>query len=197
MCLSISAGPVGSADDNDHVRDLEPQSSQQTGTEEWQHDQAAAEIIKRNKGRTADDRANINTWLYEDHGCKPIVIQKSGNITINYLDTLGAPLDPDHLANAISLTCHFAGRTGDDRLNQRRRAYLSHYLGILYREAQQDWARRHAGENRQAQREACAIHRWHTTRMTADDTVFDAYTHLRDRRAANDGEVLEFIARIT
>src|ERR1019366_7756173 len=51
------------------VRDLEPQSSQQTGTEEWQHDQAAAEIIKRNKDRTPDDRANINTWIYEDHGC--------------------------------------------------------------------------------------------------------------------------------
>lgn len=51
------------------VRDLEPKSSQQTGTEEWQHDQAAEEIIKRNQGRTPDDRANLNTWLYEDHGC--------------------------------------------------------------------------------------------------------------------------------
>ena len=50
------------------VRDLEPDSSQQTGTEEWQHDRNAAEIVKRNQGRTPDDRVNINTWLYEDHG---------------------------------------------------------------------------------------------------------------------------------
>lgn len=87
------------------------------------------------------------------------------NITINYLDTLGAPLDPEHLAYAISLTSHFAGKTEDERLNSRRRAYLSYYLDVLYREAQQDWARRNSETNRKAQREACAIHKWHGKRM--------------------------------
>ncbi len=53
---------------NADVKDLEPASVQQTGTETWQHDQNAREIIHRNKGRTPDDRANVNTWLYEDHG---------------------------------------------------------------------------------------------------------------------------------
>ena len=132
-----------------------------------------------------------------DHGCNPIVIQKNGNITINYLDTLGAPLDPEHLAYAISLTSHFAGKTEDERLNSRRRAYLSYYLGVLYREAQQDWARRNSETNRKAQREACAIHKWHGARMTADDTLFDAYAVLRDRVRANDGEALEFVTGIT
>lgn len=143
------------------------------------------------------EEGGSHTNYAQDHGCSPIVIQKSGNITINYLDTLGAPLDPDHLAYAISLTSHFAGKTEDERLNNRRRAYLSYYLGILYREAQQDWARRHSEANRKAQREACAVHKWHRTRMTADDTLFDAYAAVRDRAQANDGEVLEFIAGIT
>ena len=67
------------------VRDLEPQSSQQTGTEEWQHDQAAAEIIKRNKDRTPDDRANINTWIYEDHGCNRTYI----NCPLDYVNPKG------------------------------------------------------------------------------------------------------------
>jgi hypothetical protein len=67
------------------VRDLEPQSPQQTGTEEWQHDQAAAEIIKRNKGRTPDDRANINTWIYEDHGCDRTYI----NCPLDYVNPKG------------------------------------------------------------------------------------------------------------
>ena len=53
---------------NADVRNLEPASVQQAGHETWQHDRNAKEIIKRNKGRTPDDRANINTWLYEDHG---------------------------------------------------------------------------------------------------------------------------------
>jgi beta-galactosidase len=53
---------------NSDVRALEPNSVQQTGTEEWQHDKAAAAFIKLNEGRTPDDRGNLNTWLYEDHG---------------------------------------------------------------------------------------------------------------------------------
>lgn len=133
----------------------------------------------------------------EDHGSKPIVIQKSGNITINYLDTLGSPLDPDHLAYAISLACHFAGKTEDERLNSRRRAYLGFYLGVLYREAQVEWARKNPELSRRSQREACAIHHWHARRMTADDTLLDAYTLVRDRLKANDTEITEFIAGIT
>ena len=56
------------------------------------------------------EEGGSHTNYAEDHGCHPIVIQKSGNITINYLDTLGAPLDPDHLAYAISLTVAFRGQ---------------------------------------------------------------------------------------
>jgi hypothetical protein len=33
--------------------------------------------------------------------------------------------------------------------------------------------------------------------MTADDILFDAYTHVRDRMQANDSEMLEFVAGIT
>lgn len=53
---------------NRDVRDLEPNSVQQTGTEEWQHDRAAKSFLSLNRGRTPDDRGNLNTWLYEDHG---------------------------------------------------------------------------------------------------------------------------------
>jgi beta-galactosidase len=54
---------------NSDVRNLEPKSAQQAGNEEWQHDEAAAEFIKNNAGRAPDDLANLNTWIYEDHGC--------------------------------------------------------------------------------------------------------------------------------
>lgn len=50
------------------VRDMEPKSVQQTGNEEWQHDQAAATFIKNNQGRAPDDLANLVTFVYEDHG---------------------------------------------------------------------------------------------------------------------------------
>ncbi len=54
---------------NSDVRNLEPQSAQQAGNEEWQHDKAASEFISRNQNRAPDDLANLCTWIYEDHGC--------------------------------------------------------------------------------------------------------------------------------
>lgn len=53
---------------NSDVRDLEPENGQKTGTEEWQHDRAAAEIMRLNQGRTRDDMANLSTFIYADHG---------------------------------------------------------------------------------------------------------------------------------
>ena len=40
---------------------------------------------------------------------KPIVIQPDGDITINYLDTKGLPLTPDHLSSATALVARMAG----------------------------------------------------------------------------------------
>ena len=40
---------------------------------------------------------------------KPIVIQPDGDITINYLDTKGLPLTPDHLASATALVARMVG----------------------------------------------------------------------------------------
>jgi dienelactone hydrolase len=70
---------------NSDVRDLEPESAQQTGTETWQHDKNAQEIVQRNRGRASDDLANLNTWLYEDHGCN----RDYANAPLRYVNPKG------------------------------------------------------------------------------------------------------------
>ena len=40
---------------------------------------------------------------------KPIIIQPDGDITINYLDTKGLPLTPDHLSSATALVARMVG----------------------------------------------------------------------------------------
>ncbi|MGH7952370.1 MAG: DUF4982 domain-containing protein, partial [Limisphaerales bacterium] len=62
-----------------------PKSVQQAGNEEWQHDQAAASFIKNNRGRAADDLANLNTWIYEDHGCDREYV----NCPLNFVNPKG------------------------------------------------------------------------------------------------------------
>ena len=42
-----------------------------------------------------------------DPNAKPIIVQPDGNITINYLDTKGLPLSPDHLSAATALVARW------------------------------------------------------------------------------------------
>jgi hypothetical protein len=51
---------------------------------------------------------------------KPIVIQPDGDITINYLDTKGLPLTPDHLASATALVARMVGLSQSEDILLRR-----------------------------------------------------------------------------
>ena len=143
------------------------------------------------------EEGESHTPYTRSHGAKPIIIQKNGNVTINYLDTMGNPLDPENLAYAISLTSHMVGNSADERLNNRRRSSLRKYINIVFHEAYQEWARKNPDLNRQSQRAATAVHQWHSKRMTSDDTLFDAYAALRDGTEAGNDEILSFVDAIT
>lgn len=139
------------------------------------------------------------------YGCEPIIIRRDGNVTLNYLDTGGLPLSAEHLGLAVSQTLHMAGDCGTSvdgrRLTDLRRTYLGYYIRNLYNESFENWLRTNSHRLEQIQREALATHRWAKklvaeNKLTADDTLLAAYSDLRDKLAANDGEAHEFVASI-
>jgi hypothetical protein len=129
-------------------------------------------------------------------GEAPIIIQPDAPLTLNYLDTQGLPLTQLHLASAVALLSRMIGEPADVEKSALRQAQLAQYLHQLYHDAFLDWSRRRPELGREAERLACAVHRWRE-RMAAGTTPLEAFADLRDRRAAHEDEALGFVARLS
>jgi len=65
-------------------------------------------------------------------GARPIIIHPDGDLTINYLDTKGLPLTPDHLSAATALVARMIGTSSQEDKQMLRQAQIAKYLNLLY-----------------------------------------------------------------
>ena len=131
----------------------------------------------------------------EELGETPIVVQPDSPLTLNYFDTLGLPLTQLQVASAVALLARMTGEPADAERQALRQAQLAQYVHLIYQDAFADWARKEPAKAREAERLACAVHRWRE-RMPAGATALEAFTDLRDRRQAGDAEAEEFVTRL-
>jgi hypothetical protein len=61
---------------------------------------------------------------------KPIIIQPDGDITINYLDTKGLPLTPDHLSASTALVARMAGISQQEDKQMLRQALIAKFIKV-------------------------------------------------------------------
>lgn len=128
-------------------------------------------------------------------GGQPIVLHPDGDLTINYFDTGGLPLGQLQIATAVALLARMIGESHDAEAQQIRQATLAQYIGQLYQDAFEEWARRHHEQIPTMQRLACATHRW-KQRMGIGTTEIEAFAELRDRLGRDDDEAQQFVADI-
>jgi hypothetical protein len=123
---------------------------------------------------------------------KPIVIQPDGDITINYLDTRGLPLSPDHLASATALVARMVGTSQSEDKQMLRQAQIAKYVNLLYEDVFQDWSRKHEGQMMQVARHACALAHYRKEKMPPGATMLDSFADFRDWRKAKEDEAAAF-----
>ena len=126
-------------------------------------------------------------------GERPIVLHPDGDLTINYFDTSGMPLNQLQLATAVALVARMIGEAPDAEAQQIRQAILGQYINQLYQDAFEEWTKRNRELVPSIQRMSCATHRW-KQRMGLGVTELEAFAELRDRLAANDDEAQQFLA---
>ncbi len=125
-----------------------------------------------------------------DDETKPIIIQPNGTLTFNYLDTGGLPLSPLQISNATALCQLMAGVCQDEDRNRLRAAQLSGAIRQLYRDAYDDWKRRHPDQHRTLVHEVVATKQWLDQRLPPGATLFDAHIDLRDTDPETRAELL-------
>jgi len=119
---------------------------------------------------------------------KPIVIQPDGDITINYLDTKGLPLTPDHLSSATALVARMAGVSQHEDKQMLRQAQIAKYINVLYEDVFQEWSRKNESRMPEVARRACVLNRFRKEKMPPGATMLEAFAEFRDRLRTNEDE---------
>jgi len=137
---------------------------------------------------------------YEDFtrslGERPIILHPDGDLTINYFDTGGMPLNQLQIATGVALVSRMIGTSTDSDTQQMRQAMLGQYIGQLYQDCFEDWSKRNGDKLPGIQRMACAVSRW-KEKLGTGTTTIEAYADLRDRLSRGEEEPQEFVAKIT
>ena len=121
----------------------------------------------------------IYTATVQD-GARPIIIHPDGDLSINYLDTKGLPLTPDHLSAATALVARMIGTSTAEDKEMLRRAQIAKYLNLLYEDVFQDWSRTHHADLLDIARHALALQKYRAENLPPGSTTLEAYTSFRD-----------------
>ncbi len=132
----------------------------------------------------------------ESLGSTPILIHPDGQLTINYLDTQGLPLNQLQIASAVALVSRMIGESSDSEKQQLRQAQIGQYINQLYQDTFEEWSGKHPEKIHGLQRLACAVHGWRE-KMGLGATFLDAFADLRDRMESCDPQALDFYTSIT
>ncbi len=125
-------------------------------------------------------------------GAKPIIIQPDGDITINYLDTQGLPVTPDHLSAATALVARMVGISQSEDKQMLRQAQIAKYVNLLYEDVYQDWSRKNEGRIMEVARRACTLNRFRKEKMPPGATMLEAFADFRDWMRTKEDEAASF-----
>ncbi|MBI3414879.1 MAG: hypothetical protein HY043_06080, partial [Verrucomicrobia bacterium] len=104
-----------------------------------------------------------------EEGARPIIIHPDGDLTINYLDTKGLPLTPDHLSAATALVARMIGTSSQEDKQMLRQAQIAKYLNLLYEDAFQDWQKKRHDQLLDIARHALALQQFRAAHFTPDE----------------------------
>jgi hypothetical protein len=130
-----------------------------------------------------------------EEGARPIIIHPDGDLTINYLDTKGLPLTPDHLSAATALVARMIGTSATEEKQMLRQAQIAKYINLLYEDSFQDWCKKRHADLMQIARHGLAIQKFRVERMPPGATTLETFADFRDWRAAHVDEAETFLAQ--
>jgi hypothetical protein len=127
-----------------------------------------------------------------EEGARPIIIHPDGDLTINYLDTKGLPLTPDHLSAATALVARMIGTSSQEDKQMLRQAQIAKYLNLLYEDSFQDWQKKRHDQLLDITRHAMALQNFRAERMPPGATTLETFADFRDWKAAQPTEAQEY-----
>ena len=125
-----------------------------------------------------EEGLSYGIWT-QAQGGTPIVIQPDGDLTLNYLDTQGAPLTNLQITTAAALVAKMAGHPADEDRRSLRLAQITQYVEQLYTDRFEEWISEDASRLDIVARQAMAVADYKTARLPVTATFLEAWTEFR------------------
>jgi type IV secretion system protein TrbE len=130
-----------------------------------------------------------------EEGARPIIIHPDGDLTINYLDTKGLPLTPDHLSAATALVARMIGTSATEEKQMLRQAQIAKYINLLYEDSFQDWCKKRHADLMQIARHGLALQKFRAERMPPGATTLETFADFRDWRCSHGDEAEKLLSQ--
>ncbi|MBN2643291.1 MAG: hypothetical protein JXR78_16690 [Victivallales bacterium] len=118
-----------------------------------------------------------------------VEIDLNNNLTLNYFDTCGSPLNAgqmDFVSNFLTSMC---GQSKDDEIVQDRMAIISHYVTKIYDVSWQEWWKRNTHLRTEIARKSMTLE-WMLPRQPAGrNTLLDCFADLEEILAKERGKL--------
>jgi hypothetical protein len=128
---------------------------------------------------------------------QPIIVQPDGNITLNYLDTQGAPLTQLQITTAAALVAKMAGNPVDEDKRNLRLAQISQYIEQLYVDSWEEWSSANQKLLPEIARKAAAVYVFQKRHMSPGATFLEAWTEFNDLLNSKNLKALAILENIT
>ena len=139
-----------------------------------------------------EEGLSYGIWT-QAQGGTPIVIQPDGDLTLNYLDTQGAPLTNLQITTAAALVAKMAGHPADEDRRSLRLAQITQYVEQLYTDRFEEWISEDASRLDIVARHAMAVAEYKTARLPVTATFLEAWTEFQ--HAPSEDERQSLISR--
>ena len=136
-----------------------------------------------------EEGLSYGIWT-QAQGHTPIVIQPDGDLTLNYLDTQGAPLTNLQITTAAALVAKMAGHPADEDKRSLRLAQITQYIEQLYSDRFEEWIAEDAARLDSVARHALAALAYKKARLPISATFVEAWAELRHTASADERETL-------
>jgi type IV secretion system protein TrbE len=113
-------------------------------------------------------------------GTVPIIIHPDSELTINYFDTHGLPLNSSQISNATALVSQMCGAADSAERENLRFAMIQNYIEQMYEDAFEAWTRANKEQLHEIIRYAMACQEYKVKHMPPGTTLVDTYIEFRD-----------------
>ena len=134
-----------------------------------------------------EEGLSYGIWT-QAQGATPIVIQPDGDLTLNYLDTQGAPLTNLQITTAAALVAKMIGHPADEDRRTLRLAQITQYLEQLYTDRFDEWVTEDGGRLDRVARAALAALEFKRKRLPVNATFLDGWTEFHHALSVDERE---------